>query len=91
MQKRNFSILAIVFLVSAAASSKAGRFAGDAVAPGTIEAVNLPALMLAADETRNTIARTEKLLLCICCHFSGKGIEGQGCCVSGPMGVSVLA
>ena len=37
MQKRNFSILAIVFLVSAAASTKAGRFTASMVAPGTVE------------------------------------------------------
>jgi hypothetical protein len=42
--------------------------------PGaTIGAVNLLALVLAPEETRNTTARTKKPVFCICCHFSGKG------------------
>src|SRR6202171_1093723 len=37
MQKRNFSILAIAFLVSSAATTKAGRFTASIVAPGSVE------------------------------------------------------
>ena len=37
MHKRNFSILVIVFLVSSAASTRAGRFAAGSVAPGSVE------------------------------------------------------
>ncbi len=37
MQKRSFSILAIVFLVSSAASTRAGRFTAHSVAPGAVE------------------------------------------------------
>lgn len=37
MHKRNFSILAIVFLVSSAASTRAGRFTAHIAAPGTVE------------------------------------------------------
>jgi Carboxypeptidase regulatory-like domain len=37
MHKRNFSILAIVFLVSSAASTREGRFTARAVAPGNVE------------------------------------------------------
>ena len=39
MQKKSFFILAIVFLVSSAASTKAGRFTASAVAPGSIEGI----------------------------------------------------
>jgi plastocyanin len=37
MHKRNFSILAVVFLVSSAASTLPGRFTAHIAAPGTIE------------------------------------------------------
>ena len=37
MRKSSFSVLAIVFLVSSAASTKAGRFTDHVVAPGTVE------------------------------------------------------
>jgi len=37
MQKRNFSILAIAFLVSSAATTREGRFAAPIVAPGSVE------------------------------------------------------
>ena len=37
MQKRNFSILAIAFLVSSAATTREGRFAAAIVAPGSVE------------------------------------------------------
>ncbi|MDQ6769701.1 MAG: hypothetical protein M3Z54_06910, partial [Gemmatimonadota bacterium] len=37
MHKRNFSILAIVVLVSSAASTREGRFTGFTIAPGNIE------------------------------------------------------
>lgn len=37
MQKRSFFVLAIVLLVSSAASTRAGRFTASAVAPGTVE------------------------------------------------------
>jgi hypothetical protein len=37
MHKRNFFILAIVFLVSSAASTREGRFTASVVAPGTVE------------------------------------------------------
>ena len=37
MHKSSFSILAIVFLVSSAASIRAGRFTANAAAPGSIE------------------------------------------------------
>ena len=39
MQKRNFPILAIAFLVSSAASTKAGRFTAPAAATGNVEGV----------------------------------------------------
>jgi plastocyanin len=39
MQKKSFFILAIVFLVSSAASTRAGRFTASAVAPGSIEGI----------------------------------------------------
>jgi plastocyanin len=37
MQTRNFSILAIAFLVSSAATTRAGRFTAPSVAPGSVE------------------------------------------------------
>src|SRR5476651_2522420 len=37
MHKSSFSVLAIVFLVSSAASIRAGRFTASLVAPGTVE------------------------------------------------------
>src|SRR6202162_3838357 len=37
MQKRNFPILAIAFLVSSAASTKAGRFTAPSAATGSVE------------------------------------------------------
>jgi hypothetical protein len=37
MQKRNFTILAIAFLVSSAATTRAGRFTAPSLAPGSVE------------------------------------------------------
>ena len=37
MQKRNFTILAIAFLVSSAATTRAGRFTAPYLAPGNVE------------------------------------------------------
>src|SRR5450830_1549159 len=39
MQKRSFFVLAIVFLVSSAASIRTGRFAASMVAPGSVEGI----------------------------------------------------